>query len=61
LRVIHQRHVDVKLTQLEHDQFGGNQWWFGRISFSRNDSNEIDGFRLTGGRVRNLRFDRIIE
>ena len=61
LRAVHQRHTDVALTPLGEDQFGGDQWWFGRATFSRDQAGQIEGFRLTGGGVRNLRFERVVE
>jgi CubicO group peptidase (beta-lactamase class C family) len=54
----HRRHDDIKLTQLEGDRFRGSQWFFQRVQFTRDADKRVVGFRLTGGRVRNLRFDK---
>lgn len=54
----HRRTGDVPLTPAFTDQFRGGQWYFRHIVFTRDERNRVDGFRLTGGRVRNMRFDR---
>ena len=53
------RNEDVVLTAKQNDRFTGNQWWVRNINFSRNEHNEIIGFELTSGRVRNLKFQKI--
>lgn len=55
----HRRHDDIALTPTEKDRFHGDAWWFGQVSFRRGDHQEITGFRLTGGRVRNMWFERL--
>ena len=54
----HRRHDDITLTELEGDLFSGNRWFFQTVQFTRDNEKRITGFRLTSGRVRNLRFDR---
>ena len=54
----HRRHDDITLTELEGDLFSGNRWFFQSVQFTRDSEKRINGFRLTSGRVRNLRFDR---
>jgi CubicO group peptidase (beta-lactamase class C family) len=54
----HRRHDDIKLTQIEGDRFRGAQWFFQRVQFTRDADKRVVGFRLTGGRVRNIRFDK---
>ena len=54
----HRRHDDITLTELEGDLFSGNRWFFQTVQFTRNSEKRITGFRLTSGRVRNLRFER---
>jgi len=54
----HRRHDDIKLTQFDGDRFRGSQWFFQRVQFTRDADKRVVGFRLTGGRVRNLRFDK---
>jgi len=55
----HRRHGDNELIPSDTDQFTGGQWWLSVLRFTRNEDKKITGFLLTGGRVRNLRFDRI--
>ncbi len=59
LRAVHQRHPDIQLSPGVSDQFFGNTWFFGQLKFDRNLNGQIAGFRLSGGRIRNLRFHRI--
>jgi CubicO group peptidase (beta-lactamase class C family) len=54
----HRRHDDIAITHLDGDSFSGSAWWFQTVKFSRDSSGKVNGFRLTGGRVRNVRFDR---
>jgi hypothetical protein len=55
----HVRHGDIALEPLEDDTFTGDRWYFRRVAFTRAGGGEIDGFRVTGGRVRDLRFVRL--
>jgi hypothetical protein len=55
----HVRHGDIPLTPVDEDLFAGGQWFFGRAAFTRDEAGVIDGFRVTGGRVRDLRFVRL--
>jgi CubicO group peptidase (beta-lactamase class C family) len=54
----HQRHSDIKLSPTKKDMFLGNQWFFRQVRFIRNTENHVTGFRLSGGRVRNLLFEK---
>jgi len=54
----HQRHNDIKLDPTKKDMFSGDQWFFSQVRFTRNNENRVTGFRLSGGRVRNLHFDK---
>ena len=53
----HRRHDDISLTDAG-DHFTGNVWFFPEIRFTRDDTGCITGFKLTGGRVRNLHFEK---
>ena len=53
----HIRHDDILLTYTG-DHFLGNAWFFPKIHFTRDDTGSVTGFRLTGGRVRNLHFQK---
>jgi CubicO group peptidase (beta-lactamase class C family) len=54
----HRRHDDIALTELDGDLFSSNRWFFQTVQFTRDAEKRITGFRLSSGRVRNLRFDR---
>ena len=53
----HIRHDDILLTYAD-GHFLGNTWFFPEIHFTRDDTGRVTGFRLTGGRVRNLHFQK---
>ena len=53
----HRRHDDILLTYTD-GHFLGNTWFFPDIRFTRDDTGQVTGFRLTGGRVRNLHFEK---
>lgn len=55
----HSRHSDIELTPSKKDVFSGNQWFFGQIQFIRNQDNEIEGCKVSSGRVRNLKFKKV--
>ncbi len=54
----HRRHQDVTLAAIEEDVFQSLSGRTGKIRFLREEG-EVTGFLLTGGRVRNLRFDKL--
>jgi CubicO group peptidase (beta-lactamase class C family) len=54
----HRRHNDVSLFLVDTDRFSGSEWFFQQVRFTRDKDNRVIGFRLTGGRVRNMRFDK---
>jgi CubicO group peptidase (beta-lactamase class C family) len=58
ISALHRRHGDIPLLWTKEDVFTGRQWFFHKVQFVRNEKNKIAGFLLTGGRVRNLRFER---
>ena len=53
----HIRHDDILLTYTD-GHFVGNTWFFPEIHFTRDNTGRVTGFRLTGGRVRNLHFEK---
>lgn len=55
------RQAAIPLFSLAPDRFGGSSWGLSTLVFSRNGSGVVDGFRATGGRVRNLRFERVAD
>lgn len=52
----HFRHGDIPLAHRDGDEFAGDRWFFSRIVFDRDAAGQVTGFRLSGGRVLNLRF-----
>jgi CubicO group peptidase (beta-lactamase class C family) len=54
----HRRHDDIVLSPASRDQFSGSAWFFSKVSFVRDNEKRVVGFRLTGSRVRNLRFEK---
>lgn len=54
----HFRTGDVMLTLTKPDHFSGNKWYFSRVVFTRDSNGKITGFKVSGGRVRNLNFEK---
>jgi len=55
----HRRHGDIPLIQTSvGDQFVGRVWFSFHVAFTRDARNQVTGFKLTGERSRNLRFER---
>jgi CubicO group peptidase (beta-lactamase class C family) len=54
----HRRNDDISLSIAGPDRFAGNAWFFANVQFLRDAQKKITGFKLTGSRVRNLRFDK---
>jgi CubicO group peptidase (beta-lactamase class C family) len=59
LNVKHQRIPDFDLTPAKPDIFNSNQWFFGQVEFTRDESGRVNGCKVTNGRVRNLKFERV--
>ena len=55
------RQPAVELLPLDRNRLGGSGWGLNTIEFSRDENDQVDGFRATGGRVRNIRFHRVEE
>ena len=55
----HVRHGAIPLESVLPDEFVSERWFFGTLRFVRNETGAVDGFLVTGGRVRNLRFVRL--
>jgi len=58
LIVNHRKHDDFPLTVITPDYYSGTQWFFRTVHFTRDDNFRINGFLVTGSRVRNLRFTK---
>lgn len=57
----HIRHEPVKLTPVGPDAFSCDAWYMSKLEFTRNESKEIGGLKVSSGRVRNVRFDKNLE
>ena len=56
----HRRHGDIPLIQTSiGDQFVGRVWFPFHVAFTRDARNQVTGFKLTGERSRNLRFEKL--
>ena len=57
----HIRHGDIPLEAVGGDEFLSDRWFFGSVRFRRNPGGTVEGFDVTGGRVRDLRFSRVAQ
>jgi CubicO group peptidase (beta-lactamase class C family) len=55
----HRRHGRIELLPTLPDRALGDKWWLRDLRFTRDHAGRVDGFLLTGSRVRDLRFDRV--
>ncbi|MFN8239735.1 MAG: serine hydrolase [Bacteroidales bacterium] len=55
----HFRTGDVLLSPSQPDQFSGDQWYFGSVEFTRDQAGKVKEMKVTGGRVRNMKFFRM--
>lgn len=56
LVVQHRRHGENRLRPVARDRFSGSE--LGSLQFERDAGGKVTGFKVTTGRVRNLRFER---
>ena len=49
---------DISLSPLTPDHFSGSMWFGNRFRFERDDLGRISGFRVSGGRARDVWFER---
>jgi CubicO group peptidase (beta-lactamase class C family) len=59
LHVTHQRVSDFDLTPVKPDVFNSTQWFFGLVEFVRDAAGKVSGCKVTTGRVRNLKFEKV--
>ena len=55
----HIRLGQIELTPSSKDTFSGSAWYFGNVEFTRNASGEVNGFKASSGRVRNVKFEKV--
>jgi len=58
LMAVHWRNNSSVLTPRTVDSFEGDQWWFPEVRFVRDGRGRVNGFMVSGPRVRNLIFER---
>ncbi len=56
----HLRIGEITLTPLTPNHFSGSIWFASRIRFEKDDHGIIKGFRASGGRVRDVWFERVM-
>ena len=59
LQVSHLRRPDIILHPIGEDLFQGEAYFLRGTAFTRNEEGAIDGFKVSNGRVRNLRFSKV--
>ena len=55
----HRRHGDIAMRPVRADNFRAAPFYFNEIRFERDSQGKVTGMRVSAGRVRNLRFDRV--
>ncbi|PKI03518.1 hypothetical protein CXF81_01940 [Glaciecola sp. 33A] len=55
----HTRHGDISLTEKDKDYFQSSVGFMHRLYFSRSEKGDINQFRVSNGRVRNLVFNKM--
>jgi CubicO group peptidase (beta-lactamase class C family) len=56
----HRRHGDIPLAWNFGERFSSDRWFFRFVRFDRSEAGEVTGFRLSGSRVLDLRFERTV-
>ena len=59
LKATHNRHEDISLIQKGELAFNTSAWWIGRLTFVKGKKGKITGFLVGGGRVTDLRFNKV--
>ena len=55
------RHIrlgDIILSPTKRDAFVGDKWFFGQAEFIRDTGQQITGYKVSAGRVRNVKFQK---
>jgi hypothetical protein len=55
----HRRHGDIPLTPDHLDAFTAGQWFLSEARFERDSAGAVTLMRVSAGRARNLRFERM--
>jgi hypothetical protein len=59
LTIGHRRHGDFALSPKEKDVFACSEWYIGKVSFERDETDRVASLRMGGGRVRGLLLERV--
>jgi len=51
---------EITLTHTKENIFKGNRWYFSLVEFGASNNLEINEFRITNDRVKNIRFKKVI-
>jgi hypothetical protein len=54
----HPKHGDIALTPISRNEFSASQFFLGYLAFSRDSQDRVNGFRMSGSRTQNVKFDR---
>ncbi|HEY0304992.1 MAG TPA: serine hydrolase domain-containing protein [Longimicrobiales bacterium] len=55
----HRRHGDIAMRQVRADNFRAAPFYFSEIRFERDVQGKVTGMRVSAGRVRNLKFEKL--
>jgi hypothetical protein len=55
----HWKNGEIRLSPTLRDEFGGSAWFLRNVEFVRGTDAQVKGLRVTNGRVRNLRFEKM--
>ncbi|WP_143962741.1 serine hydrolase domain-containing protein [Litoribacter populi] len=55
----HARNSDIILKPIKQDTFEGDKFFYREVTFSRNPAGQIEGYKVSNGRVRNLKFKKL--
>lgn len=59
LWLIHQKYNDSKITVIGPNNLSTGNWWMSNLVIRRNNKNVIEGFNVTSGRIRGLKFNKV--
>ena len=60
LTISHPKMELIQLQSIKADSFLGSSWRFRSLEFQRNSGNQIEGFRISSDRARNVFFEKIV-
>ncbi|MBT0809807.1 beta-lactamase family protein [Litoribacter ruber] len=59
LVAIHARNSDIVLKPIKKDTFEGDKFFFREVVFTRDVNNQVKEYKVSNGRVRNLKFHKV--